>query len=628
MKRLLLWLGLFYLAGVLSAADQGTSASPQRENKDPTLSTQQLKDLRQAIEKALLKAVEIKRTRGQKTEALEKEVRGLLKRGTPPKPAPDPGSATQSLVDELRVPSGSILMMVGIRSGPLGYEFDNSEDGRWAAYEGLKRLSPAEGEAQILRLCRLMAMSIDLKRENESKDWHAQALAAARAWLGKHPENAEAHALLGQALMMGNEDEIAEAIAEVNTALAADPQCALARVLLLERRCLRLMDVLVSDKMPALDAPSLEWGRYLRRLFDQPPSDAQMQNLAGEWEDIVKEKTRMSALPGMDSLLRFRSTSMAMSHGFARAIAEAARKGLAKTPEEFQALANHLQTTTQGEAMLRTDWLPDMKVLCEHEMADGQILIAATMFPVWFPMVTNPPEKDKTRWESLPEASRQLMDYALEKARVLALKDESEAAARACEAVACTELMVAAAGDRPSDPSTVDLLIRAISLDPVRNVALDFLMGMASQSDPALALALGHIRLAMVHTYQSHRQCVAAARHLRDWKTCQTELEGCLKHRKDDLAALSGLIAVRLKDAQTPERLREVEKRFEKAREVYGQTTASHAPEVVEDFVVNYYLYLGLKADWKSAVELMETLRNDGRVSEATATKMLSLAPL
>lgn len=631
MKRSLIRAAVSLAAALLSAAEGG---APEPKNppsqEEPALTPAQVSELRKCIPMAARKAAEIRKVRGEDADNLEKLLESLLQ--APPGPKDDakqePQTGSALLARKLRVPSGSINVAIRLRSGPIAYEFDFSEDGQKASYDALKRQNAPDRRSEILRLCQLAALAADLRLESEWTRWQMEALEQARSWLEENPKSAEARALLAQALMLGGNEDQAQGTREIQEALAVSPDCALAQVLLLERKAHHLSSALLSEPQPPLEQPTMEFGRFLRRLYDEPPSDSAMTALAEQWAAIETEISRVLGTSSLDSKLRFRLASLKFSQGLTAALGEIARQGKASSFADFQQLANRLQLTSQGEAMLRSDWLPEMKAVCNHESEDGQIIVSAALFPIIYTLANSRPAQGKTAWESLPEPVRELMDHALAKATHLGRKEDSPSTARACEASGAAQLLLAGIGGRPLDPGFADLLIRAITLDPGRIVALDCLMGLSSEADPVVSLALGHIRLSMIQTYRSHRQVVAAARTLKDWKTCEKEFAACLEQQPEDLAALNGLIAVRLKETQSAERLKEVGTLVEKAREIYSRKMYALSPEDLEDFIVNYYLFLGLNGDWKAAVELMQQLRQTGQVSEAAADEMLKLAPL
>ncbi len=578
------------------------------------------KDLRASLLKAAARVDEVKLSQGQKPGNLLKRVEATLKRPPPAKPA---AWEKNGILKHLRIPTGRCDLALAVRSGSLGLLADTTPDGIEAAYQERLR-EKHQGGKEILRLCGLVSLASDLKmNENIIDSWMEMAVIAARTWLGQHPEDAEAHALLAEALLLEGDSSLKEALKELDMALVLDPKCPRAMMLHLERRVAHISASLFSNSAPRWDEPAMDFVRFLRRLYDTPPSMERIEAFNHAWVDIEKSAAEVRAVADTDSLMHFRSAATLIARNVYAGLAEAAGGGLVRSFDDFQALANRLQLTSQGAALKQVEWMPAMSRIPEIEQAHGQHIMAAAFIPVVFSLFPNGHEAVK--WPAIQEAKRIFFEKCLERARILSLKDDSVEAAKTCELMGCVQIFLGMMSERPYQPQ--GLLKRAITLDPWRYRALDFIALSVVSSDPAAAMAAMQIRLEVLHNYSSHYQLAAAATKLEDWKTCLAQLGACLKHKPDDLQALNGQIAIKLCESQTPERLREVSVLFDKTRQVYSTTQDKQPAEVVEDFVVNYFLFLCLNKEWAAAVELMTHLQNNGRISEQTATELLALCP-
>ena len=152
------------------------------------------------------------------------------------------------------------------------------------------------------------------------------------------------------------------------------------------------------------------------------------------------------------------------------------------------------------------------------------------------------------------EPHMELIRNTFAKLLEMANADESLRAARAAEAVFGMEFFLMMGLQRK--PSHLELLLRAVHLDPFRqrtqHIMMGLCMGMFSKAmDTAAATALAQTELALLPNLLTRRTCAAAAAKLHDWSAAHRYLDPCLREKPDDLGLLNQKAVMILRESQS-----------------------------------------------------------------------------
>jgi hypothetical protein len=369
--------------------------------------------------------------------------------------------------------------------------------------------------------------------------------------------------------------------------------------------------------------PARNSREVLRRLYAQPPDDIAVKRHEAAAAEISRQAALVIAHAPNKPEFILRASAALLVPALNAEIVELARRNKARDFDQFEAMVTDLEAKGALARMEKIDWIGHMQKVLDAADNDGQMIAVVSAIPVlWIAEGMPKTDSGDSRWMRTPEKYRQMFERGMDRAAALGRTDDTVAAAKACEAVACLEFASVELGTKVRHEG---MALRAIRLDPWRIHAIDLLTATLSGGFPDAAEALAEIRAAAAPTFSSYHRCAAAADKAEDWPAAQRHLETCLKLKPDDVATLSDLIAVRLCGDQSPERFAEVEKRFEVARRLYAAQENILPPSAGEALVANYVAYLCLKEDWKSAAEVFAVSLTSGRLSQPVAKELASL---
>lgn len=449
-----------------------------------------------------------------------------------------------------------------------------------------------------------------------------RAILAARTQLAQRPQDANAHALLAEALATDGEEARKEMLQEIDAALRLEADHPRALLVKLEDLVARLREHLLREGPRGPHMPPREPQEVLRRLFARPPSDEALQAHETASAEVRQLVARIMDRASGKPELMLRACAVLILPPLDVELANLARSGKARSFEQFESMAAKIEISGARVRMEKVDWRAQLQRVVDSVGEDGQMIAVVSAIPIlWSTVNTGDPPSEET-WAAIPEKYRQMFERGMDRAAEIGRNDDSVAAAKACEAVACLEFAAAGLGAKVRHEG---LALRAISLDPWRVHALDLLTANLSAGFPTAAHALTEIRLAVLDGCSSHTRCAAAAERAGNWASADRHLQACLKTHPENLEAMSYLIAIRLSEEQTPERFAEIQKRFDTARAVFSAQQAKISPKTAEDFIVNYVVFLCLQEDWKSAAETFAISASSGRLSPATAKEVAIL---
>jgi hypothetical protein len=215
---------------------------------------------------------------------------------------------------------------------------------------------------------------------------------------------------------------------------------------------------------------------------------------------------------------------------------------------------------------------------------------------------------------------------------LMAGADDSLRAARAAEAAFMMEIGLMMVLQR--EPTHMDLLLRAVHLDPFRQCTQHLLMGLCfgmpskSKVTPAAA-ALALTELALLPNVLTRRTCAAAVAMLHDWPAAQRYLDACLREQPDDLGLLNQKAVTFLGESQSKAAQKKAEIYFHKIAALREkQTTATKLDKADLKLIArNHILFLMIGGKNTAAREELSVVRRDKTLDEKECQELEKLLP-
>ncbi|MFN0076787.1 MAG: hypothetical protein ACKVY0_09950 [Prosthecobacter sp.] len=469
-------------------------------------------------------------------DGLVERVSEALALTTPPQP--DEGDRGRRLAKAMHLMNADVLFAKCTNDGIRGPVSDTSTAGCMQRYRELEAAT-ARDAGEVWRWLEMQEAARYLKWTDQKKICGERALGAARALIAREPKNAAAHALLALALDWG-----ADKLAALQTALRLDARQPLAAHTLLDHRVELAFAAAVLRRDIALAEPEPE--DVERALFDRPLAEDERLAFEKLQDELRREAEPLLALAEQRGDLTVYLKTLSLLAGLRRQadkIALAAKRGPEDRYEVFQArqsalLLPWLATTFEDTRRLRTA----LALTRDDPEAMGTIFIITMLGEVSRLMMAGQ--------QAAPER-QELLEQTLAALVARAAADDSVPAARAAEAVVAAEFTRMMAG-RP--PQHLDLLLRAIRLDPLRFRAHGTLLAMCMmkpEPDLAASSAILQIQLAMLPNFDTRRMCAAASASLHDWPAAHRYLDACLKEKPDDVLLLNQRAATWLRESQS-----------------------------------------------------------------------------
>lgn len=403
------------------------------------------------------------------------EADGLVQRveealALPPPPPKGEGDRAQRLARALTLATGSAGFKCSI-SGPRGAVFDDEEGGHLQRYRHLENATAADSE-EVWRWLEMQHAARQLKWDNEKETCTQRAQGAARAFVSREPKNALAHTL--RALTLDWDADGVEKLAALQDALKLDPKQPLAQYVMLSRRADKALDTAALRQPTALEEKTPR--NVERALFDQPLSEEErlafeknQDSLRRETEQLIvlaRDRGDLNAcLKILDLLVDFQRQRIKVALSASRAADDAFEAYQAKVAI---AMVNTVFDVFNDDAHLR-----DALELAKDDVeSTGSILLIAVLGDAMHAL------RDK---HPLKPSRQEIFSRQLSSLVTLAGSEETKRAARAAEAVCIIEMGLMMALQRP--PQHLDLLLRAIRLDPFRLRTQSLVMGLCMSLD-------------------------------------------------------------------------------------------------------------------------------------------------
>ena len=544
------------------------------------------------------------------------EADGLVQRveealALPPPPPKGEGDRAQRLARALMLATGSAGFKCSI-SGPRGAVFDDEEGGHLQRYRHLENATAADSE-EVWRWLEMQHAARQLKWDNEKETCTQRAQGAARAFASREPKNALAHTL--RALTLDWDADGVEKLAALQDALKLDPKQPLAQYVMLSRRADKALDTAALRQPTALEEKTPR--NVERALFDQPLSEeerlafekkqAALRREADQLLLLARERSDLTAyLKTIDLATDFQRQNIKVSITAARSPDDSFEIYLAK--------ATAAQVNSIFDVFNDDDHLRDALKLAQDDVeATGSILLIAVLGDAMHAL------RDK---QPLKPARQEIFSRQLSTLVALAGSEETKRAARAAEAVCIIEMGLMMALQRP--PQHLDLLLRAIRLDPFRLRTQSLVMGLCMNLDdyPA-AYVMTQLQLALAPSPLIRRWCAAAAVSVRDWGAAQRHLEACLKEKPDDVVLLNQKAATLLRENQSKATQKKVATIYDKIEELIDDQGDSFSNEDLAALAENHILFLAIcgknseaKAELSTALQNKALTEKDGKELE------------
>lgn len=530
---------------------------------------------------------------------------------TPPPPPKDEGDRARRIARHMTLVTAQAGFKCSI-NGPRGAVFDNEDTGHLQHYHDLENAQTVDAE-EVWRWLEMKHAAKQLKWEDKEEVCTQRALGAARAFVSREPKNAGAHTLLALALDWG-----AEKLAALQTALKLDPKQPLALHAMLERRMEKALEAAALRQETALDEEAPREPE--RALFDQPLSEEERLALEKQQDALRREAGKILLMArergDLTAYLKTVNLLAELRHQQRKGML-AANRAEGEPFESFRAkstmaMLDSIFSVFDDDGHLRTA----LTLAGDDAEASGAILLMALMGDAMH----------AARDKRPPTAARQeIFGQKLAALVVLAGADESKQAARAAEAAGIVELGLMISMQRM--PQHLELLLRAVRLDPFRQRTQGLLMGLCmSKDDLSGACALTQTQLALLPDLRIRRFCAAATAALHDWSAAHRHLDACLKEKPDDLALLCQKAVTYLRESQSRSAVKKAESIFNKIIPRLSQNDALEKDDraVVTENIIRFHLIAGQNDTARTA---LAAARRDKVLDEKASAELEALLP-
>ncbi|MCX6850789.1 MAG: hypothetical protein NTY98_17895 [Verrucomicrobia bacterium] len=511
--------------------------------------------------------------------------------------------------------AGFKSMIGGVR----GAVFDNTDTGNMQRYQDLDSAS-TQDEAEVWRWLEMADAAQRLKWQDKTEICTQRALGAARALVSREPKNAEAHALLGLALEWNSEK-----LTALQTALKLDPKQPLALNELLERRLDQALEAAALRRETSLEEKPKASQELIRALFDRPLTDEEALIFGRRQKELQREITQLLTLAQeRNDLTTFLKTvnlhsQLRQQRGEVNLVA---KRGPDENYEMFQArlgalMADGALRVFEEDALLQSA----LKLAAADPESMGTIILMALVGDA---MLAQASRQQPT------EARMEIMRQTFARLDEMAGANESPQAARAAEGAFVMELGMTLLLNRPA--KRLDLLLRAVHLDPFRqrtqHMLLGLCAGMLSKSrDSAAAAALAQTELALLPNQQTRRTCAAAAAMVHDWPTAQRHLDACLKEEPDDLGLLNQKAVTFLRESQSKAAQKKAAVYFHKIESLHDKPDTNPNQADLKITARNHILFLMISGKNDAAREELTVVQREKILDEQECQDLGKLLP-
>jgi hypothetical protein len=529
----------------------------------------------------------------EKFKGVHPEADGLVQRVEETLAAPEPAKANeedrQLMLAKEMVPMNGAAGFKAHTGGVRGPVFDNSDTGYMQRYQDLESASTRDAE-EVWRWLEMAEAAQKLKWKDKEEMCTQRALGAARALVSREPKNAEAHALLGLALEWSSEK-----LTALQTALKLDPKQPLAMYELLERRILQAWETATLRHETRLDEKVKAWQEMDRALFDRPLAEEEALAFERQQEELNPELMQLLVLSHERNDLAVYLKTVNLLRGLRQLHDEvvlAAKRGPDESFEMFQVKLAMMKlnsgfTLLADDSQLKTA----LELAADDPEATGTIILQALIGDSMKAL------QDKQRPK---EPRMELIRNTFAKLLEMAGADESLRAARACEGVGIMEMGLMMVLQR--EPIHLELLLRAVHLDPFRQRTQHMLMGLCinmprKSNILTAAAALTQIELALLPGLQTRRMCATTAAMLGDWPAAYRLMDACLREKPDDLGLLNQKAVLILRENQSKAAQTKAAIYFHKIESLREKPDTKSDKEDLKLIARNLFLMLGGKND-------------------------------
>lgn len=528
--------------------------------------------------------------------------------------APEPPKAAGGDRNQQRAAEMSLLYINFAASAALasvrGFVFDDSSAGQKQRYQELETAAYNDA-ADVLRWLEMRHLAEKLDWEEKEKLCGERALGAARALVARDPKNAEAYALLAEALQW---EDGAETLKALQKSLELDSKQLRALVLMLGRRMQKTLHSAALRRESGLDE-KLPTSVY-RLLYDTPLSEEEILTLGKRQDKLRHEAEALLDLAqehGDLAVYLLTLQNMTQLRWHAQMAAHALKRGPDVSYEEF------LEQVMQQGVMLNSTVLSDdehlhdaLRLAKDDPEAIGAIMLMALAGDAMAAIAAGKP----------PSLARiPLADEITGRLAETAGADTSLQAARASESACVIQMMMFMLGQRPP---RAEMILRTIQLDPFRHRTLKMLLVLCVQKeDLRAARAVTQIQLALVPDLQARRMAAAAAAKTQDWPASHRLLDACLKEAPNNVPLLNQRAATLLKENQSKATQRKAAVLYDKIEKLMETDKAAQpAKNELEILARNGALFLAICGKSEEAESRLAAAIKAGMISERSAKEV------
>ena len=212
----------------------------------------------------------------------------------------------------------------------------------------------------------------------------------------------------------------------------------------------------------------------------------------------------------------------------------------------------------------------------------------------------------------------------------MANADESLQAARAAEAVFGMELGLTMVMQR--EPTHLEMLLRAVHLDPFRQRTQHMLMGLCSKMRHkshflTAEVVLTQTELALLPSMQTRRICAAATARMHDWPAAHRHLDTCLKEEPDDLGLLNQKAVTFLRESQSKAAQKKAEFYFHKIESLREKQETKTDKADLKLIARNHILFLMICGKNEEAREELTVAQRTKSLDEKECEELEKLLP-
>lgn len=502
--------------------------------------------------------------------------------------------------------------------GVRGVEFDTSDTGYMQSYQDLETANLDDAE-DVWRWLEMARAARSLKWKDKQENCSQRALGAARGLVSRRPKDAAAYALLSLALEWNGEK-----LSVLQTALKLDPKQPLALQELLERRIEQAFEQAALRREISLEEKPLETQAIAQALFYKPFTEEETLAFERQQEEVRHDALHLLTLSqerGDLTVYLITLTQLSELRWQQELVAKTAKRGSDETFDAFWAKHRSFGPGAIISLLEDDDLVRSALALAVHDPeATGAIMMMSLMSSF---MGTKPHQPPK-------EARMEIIRQSFTRLLVMAEADESLQASRAAEAAFIMELALTKVLDRK--PQHLDLLLRAVHLDPFRQRTQHMVMalcaGMISKSkDTPAVFALAQTELALLPNLLTRRTCSAAAAKLHDWPAAHRHLDACLKEKPDDLGLLNQKAVTFLRESQSKAAQKKAEIYFHKIESLREKPDTQTDKADLKLIASNHILFLMIGGKNDAAREELTVVKRDKLLDEKECVELEKLLP-